>query len=92
MCQNLTILLEMVYIIYMNTVRISRIEYLNILKTQKELSFKVAAIESIISDSFLDEVSQKYAMKLERISTEMDKGKGKRFSNVQDMKKYLRAL
>ncbi len=52
MCQSLTILLEMVYHMYMNTVTIPRIEYLNILKTQKELSFKVAAIESIISDSF----------------------------------------
>ncbi len=76
----------------MNTVTIPRIEYLGILKTQKELSFKVAAIESIISNSLLDEVSQKYAKKLEHLSTEMDKGKGVRFSSVQDMRKYLRTL
>ena len=82
----------MVYIMHMNTVSIPRIEYQNILKTQKELRSKVAVIENIISDSLLDEVSQKYAKKLERISSEMDKGKGVRFSSVREMKRYLRAL
>lgn len=74
----------------MSTATISRTEYGQLLKNQERLIVKVAYLESLVKDFAEDEVSDAYARKLERISKQMDAGKGLKFKTVAEFSKYLK--
>ena len=62
----------------MKTANTSETQCRNFLKTQ--------------DDCGCDEVTPEYAKKLERISREVDEGKGKKFENMRELKEYLAKL
>jgi len=76
----------------MNTIAIPTTEYKNLLKTQDDLRKRVLVIEERLRLSEQDEVTPQYAKKLERLSREIDEGKGVYFSGTEEMKKYFRSL
>lgn len=73
----------------MNTVTLPKIEYLNMHKTQKELKQRLNLVEKALIDFTKDEIGSAYAIKLNKISIGMDKGKGLKFENEKEVKNYL---
>lgn len=76
----------------MGTITIPKTEYQNIIKSQVKLSRRLDLMQKMISEFITDEISPEYVKKLNRISAQMDKGEGIRFSNPKEMKKYLSNL
>jgi len=76
----------------MNTIIVSKIEYLNMHKTQKELKQRLDSMEKMLTDFTEDEVVSARANKLNKISDDMDKGIGAKFVNAQEVKNFLNNL
>lgn len=76
----------------MNTIIVSKIEYLNMHKTQKELKQRLDCVEKMLMDFTKDEVISARANKLNKISDDMDKGIGAKFVNAQEVKNFLNNL
>lgn len=76
----------------MNTIAIPKTQYRDALKTQYEEKHKATLTKKEDFDCGCDEVTDAYAKKLERISREVDEGKGISFSNAREMKKYMDSL
>lgn len=77
----------------MNTVLIPKKEYKQILKTQDILSSQVSDLKKFIANIVAnDELNVRTVKKLEKISKDIDGGKGKRFNTVTSLKTYLRNI
>ena len=76
----------------MSTIILSKIEYLNMHKTQKELKQRLDSMEKMFMDFTKDEVVSARANKLNKISDDMDKGIGAKFVNAQEVKNFLNNL
>lgn len=76
----------------MNTITLSKTKYLNIYNSQKKLTEKVNLMQKILLDLTEDSVRPEYADKLNKISADMDKGKGIKFANARDVEKYLNEI
>ncbi|MBT3282776.1 hypothetical protein HN375_01295 [bacterium] len=76
----------------MNTITLSKTKYLNIQDSQKKLMQKVELMQKMLLELAEDNVRPKYADKLNKISADMDKGKGVKFANARDMEKYLNEI
>ncbi|MBT4894749.1 hypothetical protein HON59_01655 [bacterium] len=76
----------------MNTITLSKTKYLNIQDSQKKLMQKVELMQKMLLELAEDNVLPKYADKLNKISADMDKGKGVKFANARDMEKYLNEI
>lgn len=76
----------------MNTITLPKIEYLNIHRTQKELKQRLDLVEKTLIDFAKDEISLSYAVKLNKISDNMDNGRGLKFENDKDVKNHLNNL
>jgi len=53
---------------------------------------KVELMQKMLLELAEDNVRPKYADKLNKISADMDKGKGVKFANARDMEKYLNEI
>lgn len=73
----------------MSTITLSKTKYLDIHNSQKRLTQKVNLMQKMLLDLTEDEVRPGYADKLNKISADMDKGKGIKFASARDVKKYL---
>ena len=76
----------------MNTITLSKTKYLNIQDSQKKLMQNVELMQKMLLELAEDNVRPKYADKLNKISADMDKGKGVKFANARDMEKYLNEI
>lgn len=76
----------------MNTITIPRSEYLKIVKSQEKLSEKVDKLQRTLEVVMQDEFKPEYAKKLDRISASFDRGKGVRFLDSKNAKRYLRSM
>ena len=76
----------------MTTITIPKTEYKEIIKTQEKLSQKLDLIQRMIIELIRDEINSQYSKKINRLSQEIDQGKGIKFSNLREMKKYLNSL
>ena len=61
-------------------------------KTQKELKQRLDLMEKKLMDFAKDEVVSTYAIKLNKISADMDNGVGVRFADASEVKNYLENL
>lgn len=76
----------------MNTIILPKTEYLNMHKTQKELKQRLNLVEKALIDFTKDEISLSYAVKLNKISDNIDNGKGLKFESEKEVKNYLNNL
>jgi hypothetical protein len=76
----------------MNTITLSKTKYLDIQNSQEKLTQKVNLMQKILLDLAKDNVRPKYADKLNKISADMDKGKGIKFYDARDVEKYLNEI
>lgn len=76
----------------MNTITLPKIEYLNMHKTQKELKQRLDLVEKTLIDFAKDEISLSYAVKLNKISDNMNNGRGIKFESDKDIKNHLSKL
>jgi len=76
----------------MATVTITKKEYQHLVKRQEKIETQLSSLFRIVQEELADEVTDEYRKKLDRWSEKIDKGAGRRFSNAQEMKKYLRSL
>lgn len=76
----------------MNIVAILKNKSHNTLKTQGGVKHGAILTKKEDFDCGCDEVTPQYAKKLERISKEAEEGKGKKFENMRELKKYLATL
>ena len=59
---------------------------------QKSILFRLDFLQKIVFESSKDEVSFERMKHFEKISLELDNGKGKRFSSISFFKNYLKDL
>lgn len=76
----------------MNTITLPKIEYLNMYKAQKELKQRLDSMEKMLIDFAKDEISSARAIKLNKISANMDNGAGVKFVSAREVKNYLNNL
>lgn len=76
----------------MTIITISKIEYNAILKRQKKVEEQMRSLTCFVSEELAGEVTGEYKKKLERWSAEIDRGAGKRFSGIGEVKKYFKSL
>ena len=76
----------------MTTFTIPKNEYLKIVENQEKLRKKVDLLQKILKEEIQDEIRPEYARKLDHISADLDKGKGIRFLDAKEAKRYLKNL
>lgn len=76
----------------MNTITIPKSEYLKIVKTQEELQEKVGMLQRTLEIVARDEFKPAYIKKLDNISASFDRGRGVRFLDSKNAKRYLKNL
>ena len=77
----------------MNTITIPIKEYRESIQLQKTILSRLDSLQKIVYSSIAeDEVSPKYLAKLAKIEKGLDAGKGTRFKNISEVRKYFRSL
>jgi len=76
----------------MNTVTLPKNQYVNILNTQAKLRGDLTRLEKIVSIIAQDELNPKYITKLSRIERGISAGKGVKFKNRSEIKKFFHSL
>ncbi len=76
----------------MDIVTLSRSKYMEILDTQEKLRDDLTHLQKIVSYIAQDEVSPIYMAKLSKIEKGLSAGKGIRFKNKSEVKKFFRSL
>ncbi|MEK7502950.1 MAG: hypothetical protein AAB556_00715 [Patescibacteria group bacterium] len=61
-------------------------------KTQKRLELELNTIKKIIDEHAFEEIRPEYLKKLDKISAEINKGKGIKFSSQKELKNYFKNL
>lgn len=67
-------------------------ELKRVLETQKRFEVELNMIKRAVDEHAFEEVRPEYLKKLNRISTEMKKGKGIRFNSPKELKDYFQKL
>ena len=76
----------------MNTVTLPKNQYMQILNTQEKLRGDLTRLQKIVSHISQDEVSPEYIKRLSRIDKGLSTGKGTKFKNKSEIKKFFRSL
>lgn len=76
----------------MNTVTLPRNKYIQILNTQEKLRGDLAHLQKVVSYIAQDEISPLYIARLSKIETGLFQGKGIKFKNKAEVKKFFRSL
>ena len=76
----------------MSTITIPIKEYKQSIQIQKTILSRLDFLQKIIFESSKDEINPTKMKRLERISLDLDNGKGRRFSSFSSFKSYLRDL
>lgn len=76
----------------MATVTLSQRKYDALLKRQDEVQNEIARLKHIVFEFAQDEVRPSTLKRLNSRSLDIEKGAGKKFSNIKAFKQYLRAL
>ncbi len=75
-----------------NTVTIDRKTYQELLKKQIGIAAEVSTLKAVVLELSKNEITPVVAKRLERQSHVLDKGGGRRFSNLKGLKLYLKNL
>lgn len=77
----------------MQLVTIPKTEYNRILQNQEELRSEVSALrKALLTDEDDWKLKPSVKRRLDRLSKELDEGRGRRFKNIKEFSKYLRNL
>lgn len=76
----------------MNTITIPKNTYEKIIETQKKLLFQVDILQKYILEANKEELGLPVIRRLEKISRNIDNGKGKRFRSASSVAAYLNTL
>ncbi len=76
----------------MNTVMIPVKEYKQSIKLQRSILSRLDLLQKVFFESSKDEIDPIKLKHFEKISLDLDKGKGKKFSSFSPFKNYLRSL
>ena len=76
----------------MQTVTVPKIEYKRLIEDHKMLKFQMMKLEQFVLESTRDDVKPTVVKRLERLSREIDQGKGKFFKSWKDTRAYLDKL
>ena len=76
----------------MNTMTIPLKEYRQSIQMQKTILYRLDLLQKAVVENSKDEVSSEYIKRLEKISLNLDAGKGKKFSSTSSFRNYLRDL
>lgn len=76
----------------MNTITIPIKEYKQSIQMQKSILSRLDHLQKVIFESSKDEINPSLMKRLEKISLNLDTGKGRRFSSSSSFKDYLRDL
>ena len=73
----------------MTTITMPKKEYARIIKTQEQLSSKLNVLTHLFKQELGGEIRPEYAKKLNRISKDLNKGKGTRLLSANEAKNFL---
>ena len=76
----------------MNTVTLPKNQYMRILDTQEKFRDDLTRLQKIVSTIAQDEVSSLYMTRLSKIEKGLSAGKGVKFKNKSEIKKFFRSL
>lgn len=76
----------------MNTITLPKSKYVQILDTQEKLRGDLSRLQKIVSHIAEDEVNSKYLAKLSKIEVGLSAGKGIKFKNKSEIKKFFASL
>ena len=76
----------------MNTVTLPKNQYMQILNTQEKLRGDLTRLQTIVSYIAQDELTPKYIKRLSKIEKGLSFGKGIKFKNKSEIKKFFRSL
>ncbi len=76
----------------MNTVTLPKNQYMQILSTQDKFQVDLSRLERMVSYMVQDEVSPVYMTRLSKIEKGLSAGKGVKFKNKSELKKFFRSL
>lgn len=76
----------------MTTITIPKSEYETMIKGQKTILSRLDFLQKLFIETSKDEIDPLVLSKLEKISSGLDKGKGKRFSSSASFNNYLKNL
>ena len=76
----------------MNIVTLPKNKYVQILNTQEKLRSDLTRLQKIVSYIAQDEISSLYMTRLFKIEKGLSAGKGIKFKNKNEIKKFFRSL
>jgi len=76
----------------MNTVTLPKNKYMQILNTQEKLRGDLTRLQKLVFNIAQDEVRPEYIAKLNKIEKGLSSGKGLKFRNKSQIKKYFSLL
>lgn len=77
---------------HMSTVTLPKNQYMRILDTQEELREDLTRLQKIVSYISQDEISSEYTKRLSKIEKGLSMGKGAKFKNKSEVKKFFSSL
>jgi hypothetical protein len=76
----------------MTTITIPKKEYQDVIRGQRDILSRLDFLQKVVIETSRDEIDPRVILRLEKISSNLDKGKGKRFSSITSFKNYLKKL
>jgi len=76
----------------MTTVTIPKSEYMNLVQRQRRIEKKLDFLEKVVIEDDERYIRPSVLKRWDRISKDLDKGKGTRFLSVKEAKKFLDKL
>ena len=72
---------------------ITQKEYINLVRRQERVEAEISVLKKIVRDEIVEgEIMPAALRKWERISRNLDRGKGRSFSSIRAMQKWLKNL
>lgn len=76
----------------MNTITLPKNQYMRILETQEKLRGDLTCLQRVVSYMTQDEVSPEYSKRISKIEKGLSAGKGIKFKNKSEVKKFFKTL
>jgi len=76
----------------MTTMTVPVKEFRESIKIQKSILSRLDFLQKIVFETSKDEIDSRLIKRYEKISTDLDQGKGKKFHSVSAFKTYLKDL
>ena len=79
--------------IHMNTITLPKKEYKNLVKRQYRVEKELATLREVVRDEIEEKRIRPSVLKRwDKISRDLDKGKGRTFTSLSSMRKWLKSV